>query len=285
MTIDASRLSTELGQRLGMRLRAVAGSDRDGTYVNLSPASLPLPEGFQVHLRLMWRTVDASIVPGDFAKALLAAMASSGAADRALFEDIATDLVAKGGRVILALNGQETDWRAPSEWPSVWNAFSLHVRVFPVDIDTRSYENVHSLALWWGGGTMALMLSLLPVAVPAEPSSDDGAGLPEGAVARVSVNRYERDPLNRAACIMAQGLHCLVCGILLEDTYGPVGGGYIQVHHLTPVADMGPGYIVHPARDLIPVCPNCHAMMHRRNPPYSPNELREMLRRKRDSED
>jgi 5-methylcytosine-specific restriction protein A len=275
--IDTPRLAAELGQYLGIRVRTQAGSDKDGLYVDLSPADLPLPEGFRVHLRLMWRTVDANVVLGNYARGLLAAMASSNVTDRALFEDIAGDLASKGGNVALAVNGQDVEWKASSEWPVVWSTFGLRVRVSPVEVDQHLPENVHSLALWWGGGAMALMLSLLPMAVSAEPSRDEAPGLPEGAVARVLMNQYERNPLNRAACIMARGSRCLVCGSSLEDTYGLIARGYIQVHHLTRVAEMGADYVVHPSRDLIPVCPNCHAMMHRRTPPYSPDEVRAML--------
>ena len=279
--IDASRLAAELRRQLGIRVHGVAGSDKDGLYVNLSPASAPLPEGFQVHVRLMWRTVDATVVLGNYARGMLSAMASSGSAGRALFEDIATDLMAKGGRVALAINGQDVAWNASNQWPVLWSAFALQVKVTPVEVEPSSPDGVDSLALRWGGGVMALMLSLLPLSMSAEPSSDDEVGLPEGAVSTVLVNRYERNPLNRAACIMAHGSRCLVCGASLEDTYGPVASGYIQVHHLTRVADMGPDYVIHPSRDLIPVCPNCHAMMHRRTPPYSPDELRDMLDKRR----
>ncbi|MGH8258774.1 MAG: hypothetical protein ACREUG_03690, partial [Steroidobacteraceae bacterium] len=31
---------------------------------------------------------------------------------------------------------------------------------------------------------------------------------------------------------------------------------------------------------LIPICPNCHAVVHRRDPPLSPDELRELLRKR-----
>ena len=33
------------------------------------------------------------------------------------------------------------------------------------------------------------------------------------------------------------------------------------------------GYDVDPINDLMPVCPNCHAMLHRRTPPFSVEEL------------
>ena len=36
-------------------------------------------------------------------------------------------------------------------------------------------------------------------------------------------------------------------------------------------------YRLDPINDLIPVCPNCHAMLHRRCPPYTPEELKNML--------
>src|SRR5690606_33581704 len=48
---------------------------------------------------------------------------------------------------------------------------------------------------------MSLALSLLPTEAIAEPSSTDVHGLPEGARVRIEVNRYERNPANRAACI------------------------------------------------------------------------------------
>ena len=36
-----------------------------------------------------------------------------------------------------------------------------------------------------------------------------------------------------------------------------------------------------PLKDLVPVCPNCHAVIHLRTPPYTPKETRRMLRPKR----
>lgn len=283
--IDASRLAADLCRQLGIRVHGVAGSDKDGLYADLSPAEIPLPEGFGVHVRLMWRTVDATVVLGNYAGGLLSAMASSGTSGRALFEDIANVLVSEGGRVDLAINGQDVTWDALAQWPALWSAFALKARVTPVEVELGSPDGINSLALRWGGGVMALMLSLLPLSVSTEPSSDDEAGLPEGAASTVLVNRYERNPLNRAACIMAHGSRCFVCGTSLEETYGPVASGYIQVHHLTRVADMGPSYVIHPSRDLIPVCPNCHAIMHRRTPPYSPGEVREMLEKSRRTQD
>jgi 5-methylcytosine-specific restriction enzyme A len=53
--------------------------------------------------------------------------------------------------------------------------------------------------------------------------------------------------------------------------------GFIHVHHLTPLSSLGTDYEVDPIRDLRPVCPNCHAVLHRREPPYSPEEVQQFL--------
>ena len=100
----------------------------------------------------------------------------------------------------------------------------------------------------------------------------------EGATRRVSVNVYERDPAARQACIDCYGPICVVCGLRFEDRYGVIGVGYIHVHHITPLSEIGVDYEIDPIEDLRPLCPNCHAMIHQRRPPFSVEDLREMLR-------
>ncbi len=100
----------------------------------------------------------------------------------------------------------------------------------------------------------------------------------EGAKKSVTVNVYERDPKARDECIEHHGCFCMVCGFNFEKVYGDIGKGFIHVHHLVPLADINKEYVVNPIEDLVPVCPNCHAMLHRRKPPYTPDELKEMGR-------
>jgi 5-methylcytosine-specific restriction protein A len=99
----------------------------------------------------------------------------------------------------------------------------------------------------------------------------------EGAVQRVFVNRYERDPDARAKAVKYHGLRCHVCGIDFEANYGVLGQGFIHVHHTVPLSKIGRSYVVDPINDLRPVCPNCHAMLHKRLPPYTVDELREII--------
>ena len=106
----------------------------------------------------------------------------------------------------------------------------------------------------------------------------EGASYSEGCVQQIFVNRYERDPLARAACIARFGTVCTVCGHDLVSRYGEAIAGFIHIHHLKPLASVEMSYQVDPERDLRPVCPNCHAVIHRREPPYSIKEVQEFMR-------
>ena len=103
----------------------------------------------------------------------------------------------------------------------------------------------------------------------------------EGSVKQVLVNRYERDPNAREACIRHHGEVCSVCGIDLKAAYGQVAAGFIHVHHLIQLSRVGSDYVVDPVEDLRPVCPNCHAIIHRRDPPYLIGDVKRFLESRR----
>lgn len=89
---------------------------------------------------------------------------------------------------------------------------------------------------------------------------------------------YERNPNARAACLSMKGYSCEVCKFNFLETYGELGKHYIHVHHTVPVSEREGLYEVDPVEDLVPLCPNCHAMTHKRNPPYSTKELQAIMR-------
>ena len=112
----------------------------------------------------------------------------------------------------------------------------------------------------------------LPEEVP------NGVAYHEGNVQRILVNRYERDPRARDACIEHYGTACFLCSFDFVAVYGEVMAGFIHVHHLDALSSIGADYKVNPVRNLRPVCANCHAVLHRREPPYSLEEVRQFLR-------
>jgi len=102
----------------------------------------------------------------------------------------------------------------------------------------------------------------------------------EGAQRIVVVNSYERNAVARKVCINHFGVSCVVCGFNFGMFYGEVGQGLIHVHHLVPISSIGESYELDPIQDLQPVCPNCHAIIHRRTPPFTVEEVKEMIRLK-----
>lgn len=102
----------------------------------------------------------------------------------------------------------------------------------------------------------------------------------EGIRKRVYVNKYERSSIARAMCIEHHRCHCGVCGFDFEKEYGKLGRGFIHVHHITPIHKIGKEYKIDYKNDLIPVCPNCHAMLHRKvdGKELTVEELRNVIR-------
>lgn len=85
----------------------------------------------------------------------------------------------------------------------------------------------------------------------------------EGSRKEVVVNVYERSSIARRKCIEYHGANCFVCGFNFERVYGEMGKGYIHIHHIVALHNINKEYKVDYKKDLVPVCPNCHSMLHR----------------------
>jgi putative restriction endonuclease len=103
------------------------------------------------------------------------------------------------------------------------------------------------------------------------------AQLFEGAVRRVKVDAYERNRNARRQCLAHYGTWCMICGFNFKAAYGTAAEGFIHVHHIRLINEIGAGYKIDPIRDLRPVCPNCHAVIHLNPRPYTIREVREMV--------
>ena len=99
----------------------------------------------------------------------------------------------------------------------------------------------------------------------------------EGGKSTVSVAIRKRSASAKEACLKHYGCACTACGFDFERTYGDIGKGFIHVHHLRSLSSVEGEFEVDPIRDLSPVCPNCHAMIHKIDPPLAVEELRTRL--------
>lgn len=100
--------------------------------------------------------------------------------------------------------------------------------------------------------------TIIPEQLPEEESLYEGIGV------TIKVNSYERSGIARRKCIEYHGSHCKVCGFNFEEVYGNFAKDYIHVHHIVPLSQINDKYKVDYKNDLIPVCPNCHAMLHKK---------------------
>ena len=105
----------------------------------------------------------------------------------------------------------------------------------------------------------------------------------EGFKKTIIVNSYERNPKARQKCIEYWKPICQVCEIDFFKNYGEIGKGFIHVHHIVPISEIGKEYEIDPKKDLIPVCPNCHSMIHRVNPPLTIEELKKRIKEKKEA--
>ncbi len=127
-------------------------------------------------------------------------------------------------------------------------------------------------------GTQPVPRATGPSVAPPADDLNSARAFVEGAAENLLLDRYERDPAARRACIDHYGYGCQVCGLSMRDVYGERGAEFVHVHHRVPLSDIGVEHTVDPIRDLVPVCPNCHAMLHRTDPPASAEELADIVR-------
>lgn len=97
----------------------------------------------------------------------------------------------------------------------------------------------------------------------------------EGNISKAIVNKVERNLEARYKCIEEKGYDCTVRGMNFRKIYGELlKKEFIQVHHLTPVSTRKGRYKIDPINDLVPICPNCHVVIHSIKPPYSMDEVK-----------
>lgn len=174
------------------------------------------------------------------------------------------------------------------EWYGKTNSKLYHKSIQSMlNEDTNKYifwrENKQQPFIFAGIGIAEKFDEMSPVKIvwkfEAEilPDEITATVLYEGAISKVLVNAYERNPVARQKCIERYGTSCCVCGFNFGKVFGELGQGFIHIHHLVPLSEIGEEYEVDPVRDLRPMCPNCHAMIHRRSTPLSIEQLKALI--------
>ena len=250
------------------------GIDGHDIWYEIGPKS-SAKEYFTLQIRFVndFRLI-IELIPDTYSKPFIQDLGYASQEKKNTFISFARLLLSKKAKVQLHLNRLPAPIDSYDTWPVHWEHILLRISRSPVAEGQIDHEGI---ILDWGMSVMAMILALANI-VPLE-LSDDAEIIPhtEGTAKRAQVTRYERSPINRMLCLAAKGYSCSVCGINFEQTYGELGQSFIHVHHAVPVSKMGNDYLVNPEKELFPVCPNCHAMLHRCDPPLSVDTLREIM--------
>ncbi len=178
------------------------------------------------------------------------------------------------------------------------NYVSVSNVLYRLDKDNKNIELTKNTTAGKGGGIVTINCTLSDKIIFTKykkiintvPFDDDftlpeeiSSSIPcyEGAKKIVTVLSYERDRKARELCLKKYGYHCKICNFSSAKMYGARFEKKIHVHHIKPLSEIKESYEVNPETDLIPICPNCHMIIHSKgkNETYSVEEVKKMLKK------
>lgn len=279
MKLESQYLENVIFRKTRLDVSVSAGVDLQGRdFYVLRPHGHPTDQTFSLRTTVGWRRLEIDFEAGKFAGALLAEMGRTDQTGRSAFRAVLADCKMRGAQIDLQVNGRMYAFDEPDVWNSRWRRFVLRVKKGQLELGTDDGESDTDIICRWTSRFAAAIVAIVPLEEEVQGTEAGVVGYPEGALITIQSNRYERDRRNRAAAISIHGTSCSSCGIDMGRCYGKVAGGFIEVHHVTPVSELTDSYVVDPTTDLVTLCPNCHAVAHRRKPPFSVEEIRGMLR-------
>ena len=277
MQLDPRQFENAIFSEFGLEFEVENGIDTEGQrWYSLRPKYWNVEHEFCIRTTLGWRRIFVSFEAGKFAADLLNEMGNVEYDGRIVFVSILSECERLGAKVEFCINDKTSQFDDEHIWNEPWSRLKLTINKGNLELGVSEGELDEEITIAWTKRFVAAVIALLPLEENQEVQPDV-VGYPEGALTTVQINRYERDRRNRAAAIAIHGTTCRGCGINLEEQYGAVARGCVEIHHVTPVAQLGKSYKIDPVRDLVPLCPNCHTIAHRRNPPFSAEEIGQLL--------
>lgn len=262
---DAEYAAALVARRLGLPVKAaLAAVDR----LILTPSDIDDNDGFSVEVRTSWRTAEARFIPGKFARPLIERMGAAGPQARASFAALAT-AASKQSKLTVRADGIELDTAESTAWPPHWQKLEIILKKQGVVFEELDHVQIQQVL----EDIIAPIFGMCIALIGVEDVDADTSAL-EGSSTEVISRRYERKPVNREICLSARGRRCYCCNMDFGEVYGPCANGYIEVHHTTPASKMGPGYRINPVAELVPICSNCHSVVHLTNPAKSVEEVK-----------
>lgn len=269
----STKLKNELEMFFSMPF-SVSSSQQDGEIHYICHPSNEGEMYFEIevyvhnHIRLV-----IEMYPQKHGGYILNEMSNADKAKQTKFGLVENMLLDKGAKIVFLVNGKPL--KNLEVWPASWRNFNAKITLLPLP-DTSEEDSEFEIIIEWAKYSFEYVFSLLTI---DNIEDKDTSIQTEGTPSEIKAIRYERNPINRQLCLHRQGYNCAICGINFKDVYGDIGYHFIEVHHKMPVSMMTPEYQFDVDKDLIPICSNCHSMVHRRNPPYTVEEIKSIIER------
>jgi 5-methylcytosine-specific restriction enzyme A len=272
------KIESELIKCFGIRLDVREIKLPDKIEVISRPLDFEKSKGFMVSSTIKWLSLTTQLTFDNFSGDLLRSIMLHHKDKVKVFRDTVCSITGKGGsKNIIAKTSEK---KITSDINEIdLTTLSLYMDSPTIDLGICSIEEYvigHQIQI------LALVLLLFDLeehySEYQEMLSAVAEGESEGARIQIELTKYERSRVNRQACLNFHGYSCIVCGFNFQKFYGYIGKNFIHVHHIKPVSEIGEGYLVNPITDLIPVCPNCHSIIHKTTPPISIPDLIGIMR-------
>ena len=278
--MNVKKIENELINCFGINIDVRENKLPDRIDVISRPLDFEPSKGFIVISTVKWLSLTTQLKFDDFSGDLLRSIILHHKDKVNVFRDTVSSITNNGERKNIIARISEKDIKIDSDIIDL-TSLSLCVDSPTIDLGNCSIEEYvkdHHLQI------LALVLLLFDldeqyIMDNMEVLSVAEEGESEGARTRIEVTKYERSRVNRQACLNFHGYSCKVCGFNFQNFYGDIGKNFIHVHHIKPVSEIGENYIVNPITDLIPICPNCHSILHKNKTPISISELKGFVRK------
>ena len=264
-----SEALSDLSRALGVDVVDAKLADGSEYTFGLRLQQLAQPVGFEFRVQQTLMSTRAQLFMDSFPRDLLQTCKSSFTSRKGELHGVLESAKSSQVSIDFSVDGTRLeDLKDDSEWETI--EFSLHKKV-------ENYEDALGCLKLIVLMAFSMMIPLITEESEGLLEEVDVEYAVEGAKTSVTVNKYERSRVNRAICLELFGFICGGCDARMADLYGPIGEGVIHVHHLEPVSIMESPRPLNPATDLIPLCPNCHTIVHRKSPPIGIAELRRII--------
>lgn len=267
----------KLQQRFSLDFSVVVNTTESGVIITVTPDN---SQNKLFKVAMEYRNGIRIVIcmePEAHAAPFVKALGNSEITKKQLFSSLGKQLLDNGASLKVIINDSDINIEDINSWPRDWYRFKIVLTYFAEDIIANERRVYLQHANIWLFPFMEMILSLMTI---KKSTAEDLflLGEEEGRSFDIVTTKYERNHKNRSICVDKYGYKCQICSFDFEKKYGVIGKRFIHVHHIVPLSEMGDAYVINPLRDLIPVCPNCHAMLHRTTPPLTPEELKRLIK-------